>query len=115
MGARMGAGSKISPLLAAKSPRVVPPALGPGRKGMKRHAKRRALDGSAALSRPALRRLARRGGVKRIGAGIYEEVPALAKAWIGKIVRDAVVFTEHGRRKTVTTNDVVMALKRNGM
>lgn len=30
------------------------------------------------------------------------------------VIKNAVVFAEHSRRKTVSTHDVVMALKRNG-
>ncbi|PWA70389.1 Histone H4 [Artemisia annua] len=31
-----------------------------------------------------------------------------------KVIRDAVTYTEHARRKTVTAMDVVYALKRQG-
>jgi histone H4 len=88
--------------------------LGSGRKGLKR-LKVRVLDGSSALNRPSLRRLARRAGVKRISLGIYEEAPAALRAWLSKIIHDACALTEHARRMTVIVNDVLLALKRNGM
>ena len=58
------------------------------------------------ITKPAIRRLARRGGVKRISA--------LIRGFLENVVRDAVVYTEHARRKTVTAMDVVYALKRQG-
>ena len=61
-----------------------------------------------------LRRLARRGGVKRISGLVYEETRTALKAFVEAMVKDAVTYTEHSRRKTVTASDVVHALKRNG-
>ncbi|VAH01917.1 unnamed protein product [Triticum turgidum subsp. durum] len=69
---------------------------GLGKGGAKRH--RKVLrDNIQGITKPAIRRLARRGGVKRISGLIYEET-----------------YTEHARRKTVTAMDVVYALKRQG-
>ncbi|QWW24321.1 hypothetical protein CA7LBN_003155 [Candidozyma auris] len=61
-----------------------------------------------------IRRLARRGGVKRISALIYEEVRGVLKSFLENVIRDAVTYTEHAKRKTVTSLDVVYALKRQG-
>ena len=69
---------------------------------------------SAPLQKPAIRRLARRGGVKRISGLIYEETRGVLKVFLENVVRDAVTYTEHARRKTVTALDVVYALKRQG-
>ena len=63
---------------------------------------------------PAIRRLARRGGVKRISGLIYEETRGVLKVFLENVIRDAVTYTEHARRKTVTALDVVYALKRQG-
>ena len=38
----------------------------------------------------------------------------MLKSFIEKVVHDAVVYTEHAKRKTVTALDVVYALKRQG-
>ncbi len=65
------------------------------------------------ITKPAIRRLARRG-VKRISALIYEETRTVLRGFLENVVRDAVVYTEHARRKTVTAMDVVYALKRQG-
>ena len=63
---------------------------------------------------PAIRRLARRGGVKRISGTIYEETRSVLKLFLENLIKDAVTYTEHGRRKTVTALDVVFSLKKAG-
>ncbi|KAG5223324.1 histone [Salix suchowensis] len=75
---------------------------GLGKGGAKRH--RKVLrDNIQGITKPAIRRLARRGGVKRV-----------LKIFLENVIRDAVTYTEHARRKTVTAMDVVYALKRQG-
>ena len=66
------------------------------------------------ITKPAIRRLARRGGVKRISGYIYDEVRGVLKAFLQNVLRDSAVYTEHARRSTVTAMDVVYALKRQG-
>ena len=71
-------------------------------------------DNIQGITKPAIRRLARRGGVKRISGLIYEETRGVLKVFLENVIRDAVTYTEHARRKTVTALDVVHALKRQG-
>ncbi|CAE6421641.1 unnamed protein product [Rhizoctonia solani] len=108
---------------------------GLGKGGAKRH--RKILrDNIQGITKPAIRRLARRGGVKRISGLIYEETRGVLKifleiprlcfspTWIYElgadafspidVIRDSVTYTEHAKRKTVTALDVVYALKRSG-
>uniref|UniRef100_A0A8C4QM18 Histone H4 n=1 Tax=Eptatretus burgeri TaxID=7764 RepID=A0A8C4QM18_EPTBU len=67
---------------------------GLGKGGAKRH--RKVLrDNIQGITKPAIRRLARRGGVK------------LLKVFLENVIRDAVTYTEHAKRKTVTAMDVV--------
>ena len=66
------------------------------------------------ITKPAIRRLARRGGVKRISGMMYEETRGVLKTFLENVVRDSVTYTEHAKRKTVTALDVVYALKRQG-
>lgn len=61
-----------------------------------------------------IRRLARRGGVKRISGLMYAETCGVLKAFLENCLRDAVVYTEHTGRNTMTMMDVVHALKRQG-
>ncbi len=94
-------------------------------------------DNIQGITKPAIRRLARRGGVKRISGLIYEETRGVLKIFLesafslplslsvsalvltppslhSDIIRDSVTYTEHAKRKTVTSLDVVYALKRAG-
>jgi histone H4 len=112
-------------------------ASGLGKGGAKRH--RKVLrDNIQGITKPAIRRLARRGGVKRISGLIYEETRGVLKTFLEGTIRDAVTYTEHAsessqrfhslhlftsdlaspyilsERKTVTSLDVVYALKRQG-
>ena len=66
------------------------------------------------ITKPAIRRLARRGGVKRLSNEIYVETRTVLKAFLEQVVKDAVTYTEHARRKTVQADDVVYALARQG-
>ncbi|XP_063886291.1 histone H4-like [Scylla paramamosain] len=86
---------------------------GLGKGGAKRH--RKVLrDNIQGITKPAIRRLARRGGVKRISCLIYEETRGVLKVFLENVIRDAVTYTEHAKRKTVTAMDVVYALKHQG-
>ncbi|TIA29136.1 hypothetical protein D6C78_10390 [Aureobasidium pullulans] len=67
---------------------------GLGKPGARRHLKI-ARDNIEGITKPSIRRLTRRGGVKQA-------------------IRDAVAYTEHVQRKTVTSLDVVHALKHQG-
>ncbi|KAF2344680.1 CENP-T/Histone H4 histone fold [Trinorchestia longiramus] len=83
---------------------------GLGKGGAKR--RRKVLrDNIQGITKPAIRRLARRG-VKRISGLIYEETRGVLKVFLENVIRDAVTYAEHAKRKTVTAMDVVYALKR---
>uniref|UniRef100_A0A915DYL0 Histone H4 n=1 Tax=Ditylenchus dipsaci TaxID=166011 RepID=A0A915DYL0_9BILA len=86
---------------------------GLGKGGAKRH-RRVFRDNIAGITKPAIRRLARRGGVKRISGHIYDETRKVLKTFLEIVIHDAVTYCEHARRKTVTSMDVVHALKRQG-
>ncbi len=86
---------------------------GLGKGGAKRH--RQVLrDNIQGITKPAIRRLCRRGGVKRISSLIYDETRTVLRTFLENIIRDAVTFTEHRRQKTVSYLDVIHALKKNG-
>lgn len=88
---------------------------GYGKVGAKRHATKKSLKETImGITKPAIRRLARRGGVKRISSLIYEETRNVLRAFLENVIRDSVTYTEHAKRKTVTALDVVYALKRQG-
>ena len=66
------------------------------------------------VSSGSIRRLARRGGVKRISAPVYGEVRDAINKFVGAVVRDSVAFAEHSRRRTVSSGDVVQSLRKRG-
>lgn len=76
--------------------------------------KRKLRDNIMGVTNPAIRRLARRGGVKRISGLVYDETRKLLREFLASVIRDAVTYTDYARRKTVTAMDVVYALKRRG-
>lgn len=85
-------------------------AKGTGAKRLKKVLK----DTVKGITRGSIRRLARRGGVKRISGELYDEVRDVLKSFVDGVVRDAVAYTEHAKRRTVTAVDVVNALRKRG-
>ena len=86
-----------------------------GKVGAKRHNTKKSIKETImGITKPAIRRLARRGGVKRISSLIYEETRSVLRTFLENVIRDSVTYTEHAKRKTVTALDVVYALKRQG-
>lgn len=66
------------------------------------------------MTRGGIRRLARRGGVKRISDGIYEDTRNFVDEFLKLIVKDSVIFADNSKRKTITAMDIVYSLKRCG-
>jgi len=62
----------------------------------------------------AIRKLARRGGVKRIGHGFVEENCKFSEGLLDKIVRDALLYMEHAKRQTLRPTDIQYSIKRHG-
>lgn len=87
---------------------------GLGKGGAKRHSKvlRETIYG---ISKPAVYRLCRRAGVKRLkGSLIVGEIRGRIRAFLERLVKDAIAHTAHARRKTILTVDVARALRRRG-
>jgi histone H4 len=66
------------------------------------------------ITNGAIRRLARRGGVKRISFASHQHVRDYVDDFLGRVVRDTLTFTEHAKRLTISAMDVIYALKKNG-
>ncbi|KAJ8544219.1 hypothetical protein ON010_g12048 [Phytophthora cinnamomi] len=82
-------------------------ARGLGQGGATRH--RKILrDNIQGITGPAIRRLARRAGIIRISGLVYHETRAVLRVFLDNVIRDAVVYTEYGHRKTVTSTDVLL-------
>ncbi|KAG5953705.1 Histone H4 [Claviceps sorghi] len=63
------------------------------------------------ITKPAIRRLARRGGVKRISATIYDEARKALKERLEVILKLCTCLVEHRQVKTVTVDDVIYVLR----
>ncbi|KAG6299474.1 Histone H4 [Claviceps aff. purpurea] len=122
---RWPSSSHYSPHVASSIPRDnAPPSSGGKGKGKKLAGKtvlgrakrhRKILrDTVQGITKPAIRRLARRGGVKRISANIYPETRTALKERLEAILRLCVMYVEYRQAKTVTVHDVVCALRRFG-
>ena len=86
---------------------------GLGKGGLKRNRKtlRNSVEG---ITKPAIRRLARRGGVKRMSGTVYPEIRDVLKTYLTNLIKDIIEYTAYSKRKTVTPMDVVYGLKKNG-
>ena len=88
---------------------------GKGRGKAAARRRRTALRGNlCGITKTAIRRLARCGGVKRISGLIYEEVRTVLRAFLENVIRTAIIYTEHSKLKTVTARNVVFALRHQG-
>ena len=69
------------------------------------------------VSEPAVRRLARRGGVKRISKEIYQETQNVAKEFLTKVLEKSCIYKDDRNPNAVTLEpgDVVRALRNMGM
>ena len=70
-------------------------------------------DNIQGITKPAIRRLARRGGVKRISGLIYAEIRDVLLVFLKSVVKDSAMYADHAHRKTITALDVVHALARS--
>ncbi|KAH7395174.1 histone-fold-containing protein [Phaeosphaeria sp. MPI-PUGE-AT-0046c] len=88
--------------------------LGKGKgKGLKRHMKIQR-DTIYGVTKGDIRRLARRGGVKRIAATIYDDVRKALKDRLRSILKDAIAVVESTGRKTISVTDIIFVLNRQG-
>jgi histone H4 len=71
-------------------------------------------DNIQRITKGSIRRLARRGGVRRISEGVYESVRGELRKFLELVIRDAVIYSDHANRKTIMNLDVIYALKKQG-
>lgn len=95
----------------------VRPKAGKGAQGLggaKRH--RKVLRGNIGrITKPAIKRILSRAGVKRVSGLVYEEMRGNLRVFLEKIVRDMITYMEHDRRRTVQQKDLDLALETNGI
>ncbi|KAF5140464.1 histone h4 [Vairimorpha ceranae] len=90
---------------------------GKGSKSAKGIAKkhRKIASNEESISKPAIRRLARRAGVSRVGSGCFNEIRVAAKSYMTGIISYSFVYANHAKRKTITCSDVLYSLKKMGV
>ena len=76
---------------------------------MKRH--RKVLrDNIQGITKPAIQRLAHKGGVKTMSGLIYEESRGILKVWMESVIREAVTYAEYYKKKTINEGMISAAL-----
>lgn len=83
-------------------------------RGKKRSGIRDKTGSKTSIHRGAIRRMCRRAGVKRLSSKIYAPIQNAGDAFLNRVMKDAMTYAEHARRKTVVAMDVIYALKRLG-
>ncbi|CAG5163093.1 uncharacterized protein ALTATR162_LOCUS6360 [Alternaria atra] len=86
---------------------------GLGKGGQKRHMKIQK-DTIYGVTKGDIRRLACRGGVKRISGTIYDDVRQALKERLIRILKDVCAIVDSSGRKTVSVTDIVFTLRRLG-
>ena len=66
------------------------------------------------ITKPAIRRIARRGGVKRIARTVYEDSRGVISDRLDSILKPAVIVSSHSKKKVIRSIDVAYALKELG-
>ncbi len=82
-------------------------------KGGAAHARHRRVirDSIQGITKPAIRRLARKAGIKRIGGNVYEEVRGIIKVEIENILKDTIILIDNKHKKTISGDDVRLAIR----
>jgi len=83
-------------------------------KNLNRPPRRVLRDSIRGITKSDIRRLARRGGVKRLNKNIYWEAQYALKTFLEDVIWRASTYTEHDRRWTISAMDVVRARKAMG-
>jgi histone H4 len=80
----------------------------------------RVVDGGAyhvprEIANPAIQRMAKRAGVRRISRLVYDECRLIMHSFLGAVLHDALLFATNNKRKTIMASDVAAALRRQGL
>lgn len=68
----------------------------------------------AGLSKADIRRLARKGGVMKMGEGTHEEIREALEAYLRRVIVKSATYTALRNAKTVSAMDIAYALKACG-
>ena len=94
-------------------------AKGKGQSGKQAAARRKSENANKPLimgiTKNDIKRLARKGGVKRIRNDVYDFTRDIIHSFLGMLVRDSMIYMQAAKRVTCYPMDVVMAMKRQGV
>eukprot|EP00754_Rhynchopus_humris_P006298 Rhum_TRINITY_DN13061_c0_g1::Rhum_TRINITY_DN13061_c0_g1_i1::g.56555::m.56555/K11254/H4; histone H4 len=80
--------------------------------GGKRHSK--AAAKGRGITKGSIRRIARRGGCRRLSQGVYDEARAILRSFLDGVMADTCALLELTGRRTVRAADVLYSLKKAG-
>tara|TARA_B110000008_G_scaffold279932_1_gene329738 strand:- start:101 stop:484 length:384 start_codon:yes stop_codon:yes gene_type:complete len=80
----------------------------------KRHGRKSTKPAIETVTRPVMRRFARRGGCKMVRSCVYDQTREVIHKKLTEVITDAMEYVKHGRRKRVKSIDVLAALNRRG-
>lgn len=63
-------------------------------------------DNIQGITKPAIMRMAKQGGVKSLTLYVFEEIRGIMKVMMERILQHAITVTEHARRTTVYAADI---------
>ncbi|KAM3505788.1 hypothetical protein MY11210_007827 [Beauveria gryllotalpidicola] len=86
----------------------------PGKTFGARRSRKISKDAILGITRPAIRRLARRGGVKRMSCTIYDETRKVIRDHLTQILKNCCIYVDYRNAKTVTVQDVLYSLRSMG-
>jgi len=104
-----GKGKRLPPPTEPQSARLREAQLSGGVRHSHDQADEKAVVG---VTKPAIRRIARRGGVKRVSERVYAKTRRLMNTYLTRILCEANLYADYAERKTITVKDVLCALRR---
>ncbi|KAF2764976.1 histone-fold-containing protein [Teratosphaeria nubilosa] len=107
-------GGKTAPVGGGKASMGLGLGRSMGGKGQAKRHRKILRDNIKGVTKGDIRRLARRGGVKRISGMIYNETRFVMRSFLETILKDICAVTEVCGRKTVMVEDIIYALRRQG-
>lgn len=72
-------------------------------------------DSIQGITKPAIKRLSKRGGNLRLSGLIYEEVRGIMKVYMETIIANSILLMQHARRKTLHKEDLEGAIENLGI
>nr|ADD24314.1 Histone H4 [Lepeophtheirus salmonis] len=77
----------------------------------KRHKKTASTDAAGNISKPSLRRLARRAGIKRLSTTCFVPMQKIAEYFLSSVLEKTTTYADHSKRKTIIVQDITYSLK----